>query len=93
MTREQREKGVIAASAGCRVHRETLLAHDGLCAGNHALALAMHGRALGIPVTVVMPTSAPLTKISNCREVRWGRVRVAVLGAPHVAAGYRLGQK
>ena len=38
-------------------------------AGNHALALAYHGRELGIPVTVVMPKIAPLTKISNCREL------------------------
>jgi threonine dehydratase len=36
-------------------------------AGNHALALAFHGRELGIPVTVVMPTIAPLTKVANCR--------------------------
>ena len=32
-------------------------------AGNHALALAWHGTQLGIPVTVVMPTIAPLTKV------------------------------
>lgn len=37
-------------------------------AGNHALALAYHGRALGIPVTVVMPKWAPLVKVSNCRS-------------------------
>ena len=36
-------------------------------AGNHALALAYHGQALGIPVTVVMPRYAPLIKVSNCR--------------------------
>src|SRR5436853_1875637 len=34
-------------------------------AGNHALALAYHGRDLGIPVTVAMPRSAPLVKVSN----------------------------
>ena len=38
-------------------------------AGNHALALAYHGSRLGVPVTVVMPTIAPMTKISNCREL------------------------
>src|SRR5215468_9060514 len=32
-------------------------------AGNHALALAYHGQDLGIAVTV-MPTSAPIVKIS-----------------------------
>jgi threonine dehydratase len=37
-------------------------------AGNHALALACHGKALGIPVTVVMPIWAPLTKVTNCRS-------------------------
>jgi threonine dehydratase len=37
-------------------------------AGNHALGLAYHGALLGVPVTVVMPVFAPLTKISNCRQ-------------------------
>lgn len=38
-------------------------------AGNHALALAYHGQDLGVPVTVVMPRIAPITKIQNCREL------------------------
>jgi threonine dehydratase len=37
-------------------------------AGNHALALAYHGKQLGIPVTVVMPTFAPLIKVAQCRR-------------------------
>ena len=37
-------------------------------AGNHALALAYHGRELGVPVTVCMPRSAPLVKQVRCRE-------------------------
>lgn len=37
-------------------------------AGNHALALAYHGKQLGIPVTVVMPTRAPIMKVTSCRE-------------------------
>ncbi|MBI1373861.1 MAG: threonine ammonia-lyase [Phycisphaera sp.] len=37
-------------------------------AGNHALALAYHGKDLGIPVTVVMPRFAPLVKVSTCRH-------------------------
>ena len=45
----QREKGVIAASAG-----------------NHALALAYHGHMLNIPITVVMPITAPIMKVSRC---------------------------
>ncbi len=36
-------------------------------AGNHALALAYHGQQLGVPVTVVMPTFAPIIKVENCR--------------------------
>ena len=36
-------------------------------AGNHALALAYHGMQLGTPVTVVMPTVAPLSKVDKCR--------------------------
>lgn len=38
-------------------------------AGNHALALAYHGRQLGIAVTVVMPTNAPLIKVATCRRM------------------------
>ncbi len=38
-------------------------------AGNHALALAWHGRDLKIPVTVVMPKWAPLVKVQNCRTL------------------------
>src|SRR6476659_2500416 len=37
-------------------------------AGNHALGLAYHGQLLRIPVTVVMPRFAPLTKVSNCQK-------------------------
>lgn len=37
-------------------------------AGNHALALAYHGKQLGIPVHVVMPTIAPLVKQERCRQ-------------------------
>ncbi len=36
-------------------------------AGNHAQGLAYHGGRLGIPVTVVMPTTAPFNKVSNTR--------------------------
>ena len=47
-------------------------------AGNHALALAFHGRDLDIPVTVVMPTMAPLIKQSRCRALG---ARVMLYGA------------
>ena len=36
-------------------------------AGNHALALCWHGKELNIPVTVVMPTVAPMAKVDKCR--------------------------
>lgn len=36
--------------------------------GNHSLALCYHGNKLGIPVTVVMPTAAPIMKIQKCRQ-------------------------
>jgi threonine dehydratase len=49
---KQKQRGVIAASAG-----------------NHALGLAYHAQLLQIPVTVVMPRFAPLTKVSNCRKL------------------------
>jgi len=38
-------------------------------AGNHALGLAYHGKLLGVPVTVVMPASAPLVKQATCRQL------------------------
>ncbi|WP_373489879.1 threonine ammonia-lyase [Parasphingorhabdus sp.] len=34
-------------------------------AGNHAQALAYHGRRLGIPVTIVMPTPTPSVKVTQ----------------------------
>ena len=37
-------------------------------AGNHALGLSYHGQLLKIPVTVVMPRFAPLSKVTNCRR-------------------------
>jgi threonine dehydratase len=46
-------------------------------AGNHALALAYHGRDLGIPVTVCMPRFAPLIKQVRCKELG---ARVVVYG-------------
>lgn len=36
-------------------------------AGNHAQGLAYHCGRLGIPVTVVMPVTAPLNKVMNAR--------------------------
>uniref|UniRef100_A0A7S2KQU6 Tryptophan synthase beta chain-like PALP domain-containing protein n=1 Tax=Leptocylindrus danicus TaxID=163516 RepID=A0A7S2KQU6_9STRA len=47
-------------------------------AGNHALAMAYHGKELGVNVTVVMPTVAPLAKVDKCK--RFG-ARVIIHGA------------
>ena len=34
-------------------------------AGNHAQAVAYHGKRLGIPVTIVMPVSTPTIKVTQ----------------------------
>lgn len=60
------------AAARCACHAAKEAKARGVIAasaGNHALALAYHGQDLGIPVTVVMPRIAPITKIQNCREL------------------------
>jgi threonine dehydratase len=54
----------------------------GASAGNHAQGIAYHGGLLCIPVTVVMPTFAPLVKVSNCRQ----------LGARVILEGNDLGE-
>lgn len=38
--------------------------------GNHALGLSLAGHITGAPVTVVMPRTAPRSKVEGCR--RWG---------------------
>ncbi|CAI2347179.1 unnamed protein product [Caenorhabditis sp. 36 PRJEB53466] len=38
-------------------------------AGNHALALSLHGKQLGVEVNVVMPRIAPLMKINRCQDL------------------------
>jgi len=37
-------------------------------AGNHGLAVAFHAARLGIPATIVMPTYAPLIKVTSARH-------------------------
>jgi threonine dehydratase len=39
-----------------------------MSAGNHAQAVAYHGRRLGIPVTIVMPRFTPDVKVEHTRE-------------------------
>ena len=51
-------------------------------AGNHALGLTFHGTDLGIPVTCVMPATAPLTKVEKCRK----------LGANVILHGQHIGE-
>lgn len=50
----QKEKGLVGVIAAS--------------AGNHAQALAYHGKLLGVPATVVMPTVAPISKVDKCRK-------------------------
>jgi threonine dehydratase len=38
-----------------------------MSAGNHAQALAYHGRCLGIPTTIVMPRTTPNSKVEQTR--------------------------
>ena len=38
-------------------------------AGNHALGVAYHARALGIQATIVMPRTSPLVKVSRTRAL------------------------
>jgi len=38
-----------------------------MSAGNHAQAVAYHSRLLGIPATIIMPTSTPIVKAENTR--------------------------
>ena len=37
-------------------------------AGNHGMAVAYHSRRLNIDATIVMPTSAPLIKVTRVRQ-------------------------
>ena len=63
-----KERG--ARNAIMQVQREMKGALKGVIAasaGNHALALAYHGKELGVPATVVMPVVAPLAKVDKCR--------------------------
>ncbi|RHZ27410.1 hypothetical protein DYB37_009970 [Aphanomyces astaci] len=82
LTPEQKLRGVIAASAGMSSSSDIRQAHidwDALLRlGNHALALAYHGRMLGIPVTCIMPTIAPLAKVKGCQELG---ARIILYGA------------
>jgi threonine dehydratase len=52
MAKADRERGVIALSAG-----------------NHAQGVAYHAGRFGIPATVVMPVSAPFSKVTNTRAL------------------------
>ena len=51
LSEDERQRGVIAASAG-----------------NHAQAVAYHGKRLGIPVTIVMPEGTPTVKVTQTEE-------------------------
>ena len=52
LTDEQKQRGVIAASAG-----------------NHSQGLSYHGTRLGVPVTIVMPSTTPTVKVMQTESV------------------------
>jgi threonine dehydratase len=58
-------------------------------AGNHALALAWHGKDLGIPVICVMPQSAPMTKVDKCRKFG----ATVILKGEHIGEAKEYAQK
>ncbi len=49
-----------------------------MSAGNHAQALAYHGRRLGIPTTVVMPRTTPDSKVELAMEPKPGQISARV---------------
>jgi threonine dehydratase len=57
-----------------------------ISAGNHAQAVAYHAAKLGVPATVVMPESAPFTKVANT-EAYGAKV---ILSGEDIAAGERV---
>lgn len=66
--------------------------------GNHAQAVALAGRELGVPVTIVMPTDAPELKVAATRGYgaqvvtydRWTEDRQAIGAAIAAETGARL---
>jgi threonine dehydratase len=50
-----------------REQKDSLRGVIAASAGNHAQALAYHGKLLGVQATVVMPTVAPMSKVDKCR--------------------------
>ena len=50
-------------------HEQKRLGVIAASAGNHALGLSYHAKLLGIPVVVIMPRQAPLTKVVNCQQM------------------------
>mmetsp|Transcript_32772 Transcript_32772/g.44931 ORF Transcript_32772/g.44931 Transcript_32772/m.44931 type:complete len:351 (+) Transcript_32772:212-1264(+) len=58
-------------------------------AGNHALALAWHGKDLNIPVICVMPTTAPLAKVDKCRKFGAN----VILHGEHIGEAKQFAQK
>jgi len=63
-----KERGARNAILQLKHEKETLNGVIAASAGNHAQALAYHGKQLDIPATVVMPTVAPIAKVDRCRK-------------------------
>jgi threonine dehydratase len=51
----------------CLSERERAVGVIAMSAGNHAQALAYHGRRLGVPTTIVMPRFTPNAKVAQTR--------------------------
>ena len=61
--KERGARNALAALSAAQRSRGVVAAS----AGNHALGLAYHGALLSVPVTVVMPETAPEVKRTRCR--------------------------
>ncbi|MFN0090647.1 MAG: threonine ammonia-lyase [Acidimicrobiales bacterium] len=59
-------------------------------AGNHAQGVAYHAGRLGIPATIVMPTTAPLTKLANTARLGAEIVQVGLTVSEAADEGARL---
>ncbi|MEM7338028.1 MAG: threonine ammonia-lyase [Actinomycetota bacterium] len=60
-----------------------------LSAGNHAQGVAYHAGRMGIDATIVMPASAPFTKVVNTRALG---ANVEQFGATFAEAGQRMAE-
>lgn len=70
--------------------RRGVVAHS---SGNHAVAVAMAGRLLGVPVTVVVPDDAPTVKVARTRAAGAEVVVVGPASAERAARAAELARE